>query len=185
MAAKDFLKSLQALEAFIVHSGDPLRYARTKDALGLCKVCVEEEFILEIAGDRRGKKRTARELTLMKQVRYFRNKALRFEKMEKARKRRGQEVSKQVLVKAGLADPSINPRQMQQVLAEDEGSNISHTYIGKVRDAFAETLKSLAKDRLGKVVSAMAGSRPHAPGETLFVLQIHDEASIGCVPQSS
>lgn len=179
MTAQAFLKSLDTLQGFIASSPNPALYARSNEALRHCKECVEEEFELDIAGDRRGKKRTARELSLMKQLRYYKSKARKFEEDQIALKRRGNEISKHVLVSVGLSDPSINARQLRGILAADDGCPISHTYIGKVRDAFAETLKGMAKERLKKVVESLPGrTSESSAGETFFLLQIHDEASM-------
>ena len=179
MAAQTFLNSLQTLQGFIADSPNPALYTRSDDALRQCKECVEEEFELEIAGGRRGKKRTARELSLMKQLRYYKLKVRRLENDQVALQRRGNEISKHILVKVGLSDPGVNSRQLKGMLAEDDVSAISHTYIGKVRDAFAETLKGMAKEHLKKIVGCMPGRSAESSAEdTFFLLQIHDEASM-------
>ena len=178
MAAREFLKSLEKFQAEVEGGSGETAFPRTQAALAMCKDSVLDELPLEIDTSRQGQKRTDRELNLMRQVRYFKNKLQKME--EEARKSQRQKglISNQVFLKVCLSQPSVNNRQLKELLAEDGVNAISHTYIGRVRDAFAEILKDHAKDRLTQVMCSAAVGVDGDIKDTLYMVHIHDEASM-------
>ena len=68
---------------------------------------------------------------------------------------RGRMVQALWFVRIGLANPSVPGRTLSSLLSslpKDECSGVSHYYVGRVRDAFAELLKILQSRELGRQV---------------------------------
>ena len=84
-----------------------------------------------------------------------------------------------MFVRAGLSEPTINPRQLRKTLTNDSGmANISHIYIGHVRDAFAEMIKACYKRKVEAVVAASALRADGVVDRPVVVTHLHDEASM-------
>ncbi len=145
MAAEALLKAADAL----LVSADPVVCPRTIATIAEMREAVQDEFNLDLPMRSRGGKRTEAEMKLQKQVQYQRKCRKTAEaSLQKLRGDKvGGSVRREVFVRVGLSDPSLNGRQLRAVLSTDIGQAcISHVYIGKVRDAFAELLKSMVRE---------------------------------------
>ena len=83
------------------------------------------------------------------------------------------------LVRAGLSPPGVLQRTMADFLSqfpEELGagadSGVSHCYVARARDAFAELLKELNGQELERLSATNVGATP------FFIQHIHDEASM-------
>ena len=149
---------------------------RTKVGLRCIREAVEEEFDQDTDYLRRPRvAHTANEKRLWRQVQY-RNRQLNKLKKQVARLRgekEGGAVTTEVFVRVALSDPVVNSRKLCELLraGECEQAPLSHSYIGRTRDAFVEMLKERSAELLEAAVVA-------SPGQPIFVTHIHDEASM-------
>jgi hypothetical protein len=101
----------------------------------------------------------------------------------------GGRIEKIWFVRAGLANPILPSRTLQELLQDfmlDECKQISHTYVGSVRDAFVEIIKGLMGEQTTSVgaraVSSCTERRSGAStimeARPVFVPHVHDEASM-------
>eukprot|EP00959_Pyramimonas_sp_CCMP1952_P159587 3338133-Pyramimonas_sp.AAC.1 len=83
------------------------------------------------------------------------------------------------LVRTGLSPPGVPQRTMADFLSQfpeelgtGAGSGVSHCYVARARDAFAELLKELNGKELERLAATNLGTTPY------FIQLIHDEASM-------
>ena len=87
--------------------------------------------------------------------------------------RAGGRIQAMWFIRAGLSDPSIPPGTMSRFLQEfprEETAAISTTYIGRVRNCFAELIKDFNRREVAGLVSQDDGERC-----VVYVPHIHDE----------
>jgi hypothetical protein len=112
------------------------------------------DFHLEITrGSNVRSKRSSTEAKLARQRDYHKKARLKADedlKMFKGISNQYQrKLPKEVIVRVGLSNPSINSRQLRDMLSEDGIAAIGHSSVAKVRDAFAESLKGFVKEGCG------------------------------------
>ena len=84
-------------------------------------------------------------------------------------------------VRAGLADPSIPMQTLRDIFFDfpiHAEQAISHTYISRVRDAFAEILKGLNRREAADMMFRSGLEIANDDSLVLYIQHIHDEASM-------
>jgi hypothetical protein len=137
------------------------------------------EFHLDLTRVPRSK-RSSTEVKLIKQLGYHKKARLKADqdlKMFKGISDQYQRtLSKEVIVRVGLSNPSINSRQLRDMLSEDGIAAIGHSSVAKVRDAFAESLKGFVRRKVAAQVAAGVIESRGNVSPTFFALHVHDEA---------
>ena len=179
-AVEDFLKTVDHLLGWINASLVSHQYVASSSALISARQIVQDDFLVDQPGECRRQKRTAEESKLVKTVRYQKSQKLKaVDEISrlKAEKDKGC-IRSEVFVRVGLSDPSLNSRQLRDILITSGIPCISHVYVGRVRDAFAELLKRFARQQVEATVASASLSVTGAIRDTVFIGHIHDEASM-------
>ena len=175
--AKEMIASASRLEAFIAESENPGFYGRPTEALVELREAVQEEFQLDVQQGSR-KRRSHGERALQMQLLYQKKRRqvaedeLRMLRGEKDKGKLGHDA----IARICLSNPFLNGRQIRDTLSLEvtDGTHlVSHGTVGKLRDAFAETLKQMASRSVSSLVATAPGQCP-----VVFVTQTHDEASM-------
>ena len=168
----DFLRELSNFREWLATQGEQ---AEVIECVSSLSACLEEHYPLDEL-PRRGRKRsiptTADLNKVKKQLGGERRKStqLRQEAQEALPAKVQGRLSHIWLVRAGLSNPSIKTRTLREFIRDfsiDETEQISSTWIGEVRNTFAEILRQFNQDELSEFCSAC---------DTVFVSHVHDEA---------
>eukprot|EP00434_Breviolum_minutum_P002808 symbB.v1.2.002468.t1/scaffold99.1/size346285/24 len=156
-------------------------YAGTKAACNHLLECLEKEFDLEKFSSKKRQKRkidTCSKALLQQRLQYQK----RRRKLEQRRRnqevpsgKKHRRVENIVLLRVGLAEPSIAFRTAMQIVNEfslEERQTISHPMVGRARDAFTELVKRQNAQFLRSLFANECGDQP------LIVQHIHDGADL-------
>ncbi len=91
-----------------------------------------------------------------------------------ARSRVGGQITKMWFIRVAFAPPGLSLRALSEFcrdFPEVESKAISHEYVSRIRDAFAEVVKGLNRQEI-----ALAAGR--SPKEPLLLAHLHDEAAM-------
>jgi hypothetical protein len=174
------LKDVRDLAARIETDGRQAPCARTLTAIKELGEALQHDFDLDVPEQFRRCKRSACEAKLYRQLQYHKNSRSASEAALQTLKglKQGGLLRPDVLVRVGLSDPSFNNRQLKEMLSSDCVSVISATTCGRVRDAFAEMLKTLVRQKVSAQVAAGDSDSRTKDIPPVYVLHIHDEASM-------
>jgi hypothetical protein len=171
------LKDVRDLAARIEADGRQVPCARTLTAIAELSGALQHDFNLAGVEPIRNK-RSACEAKLARQLQY--QKRTRSDVEEELQKLKGAKdrgmLRSDVLVKVCLSDPCFNRREVQELLSCDCRAVISASSIDRVRDAFAEMLKMLVRQKVAAQVAVGVSDSKDTP--PVYVLHIHDEASM-------
>ena len=150
MVAESFLRAAHDFCAWIEGSAEPSRYSESLQATKqLCHI-IDDEFDLDLPAHLRRPKRSAEIQKLHRQLAYQKRARQSVEqelKTVKGDKCKGL-LTSEVFVRVGLSEPSINGRQLSDVLSAGGLSMVSHTYVQKIRDTFSQLLKKFVFEQV-------------------------------------
>lgn len=163
--------------ALLTHPSGAQRFKSTLAAAVSLRQALVADFEVGIAHERRPRVGIR---SLQNQVQHLKRK--RAEVKRKLDAAIGEKVSGRIqnvwYTRVALVDPSVPTRTLEQFCTsfpQVETQSISRTYIGVVRDAFAEVVKGMSKAAFVRLISDIAAASGSSSW-TVFMLQIHDEA---------
>ncbi len=117
---------------------------------------------------------------LRRQVRYQKERRVSAEDLLASDDRVGKRLQLIWFARAGLSNPATPVQRMEEFMAEFsrvEEKQISHTYVARVRDCFAELIKHLNRQCLANLVKETRAKSPNCSSHVV-IGHIHDEASM-------
>jgi hypothetical protein len=167
---------LHGVREFMACDQSTSRWPRVASAVAALQTALEEEGLPDIPVHPGRPVGTRVPRKLRDAWRYARNRiqALNKKSLKELAVRSNGQISLLWFLRVAFAPPNVSLRALTEFCRDfsaDQSSVISHEYVSRVRDAFAQILRGLAQKQVG----ALARAHPAAP---LFVSHIHDEAGM-------
>lgn len=160
-----------ALQLFLTAALEEGGFPGSVSAAQKAKDCLEADFDLGCTSQKHKRIEVRK---LQRKASYLRGRVCCLKKQLLAEKKSklGGRLEKTWLIRAGLSDPNVSVRKMEEFLQScsvEQSQTVSHSTVSAARDCFAELVKQQARSELSGEV---ASQKPRV----VFVSHIHDEA---------